>query len=870
MDAENWERCLTEHYLRSDGPYGGAPITFIDATPAELAATYGRPELADEATKSFLQQFDAADVKRWLDGYSRPPAIDREVPGYFRYLVLTCYVTATHDGVGDTNNFRIRLGEILRSSSDFNAVSGVNRLWQELATWCDRCRSRGAPIRRLILPDPGNMSLIGHAVRIAFPAWRDRASFARLFRHLPSDIRRQPQRLIDELMRPHCWAELPEAIRNACSDFTDRMRSGQRLLSGHRFWVLVESIDATLLDARSVTERPEWRLDAHFGGFESDVVEFRLLVDGRTSKRGYSDPEPLFAGSLRELLVASPEIVPKLLSDALHCGVLIFGERSGGCWTYDEAGLSDDEFAIVVARSNSVAKRLSLQTSWTRIEPDWFVSDRLRAVPLRELRRATGQTRDPATKMVDVRVVGGVHTAPRVLLGRPAFLPSIVASDTSTVGFEALGGASGTLNFSGHAPEWRLESTGPLNGRWRVTVTEGQTDVETTLTFEANAPERYDLGTQVGDVAFAVEEELSTYGCDVGPLVTVRPEREWAGGSPITDLMEAIYAGAGTGWIEADLVPLVQALLPSKHMVWDVLRAFAEASWIEPRISQAWRARKWRLCEPTVSDIGAGYSLVEGALATSALNRLTDLLNSNRGRVLLLGGLSDLCPPLVLVAEFDSAALSNLTGWPQRNLKRPIVKSAPACWPIEKRTCDGRFLAGVWSFDRGLFLPPTSPKQDDEPSIERWVRERGDDRDVFRISWRGGDFITSSRTVAIIEGHRRRQTPLFQWNSGRFTRFAKAGYLPLPVAKALRRSSLMCSGPSSIADGHWSYFYAASATHACWVRELFGAAIVGPPTAPRVDRLGDFVRARRSGARPVWRADNTVPSVSLRTLRDEA
>jgi len=54
------------------------------------------------------------------------------------------------------------------------------------------------------------------------------------------------------------------------------------------------------------------------------------------------------------------------------------------------------------------------------------------------------------------------------------------------------------------------------------------------------------------------------------------------------------------------------------------------------------------------------------------------------------------------------------------------------------------------------------------------------------------------------------------------------------------------------------------------VRELFGAAIVGPPTAPRVDRLGDFVRARRSGARPVWRADNTVPSVSLRTLRDEA
>jgi hypothetical protein len=173
MNAEAWENLLTEHYLRSDGPYGGTPITFIDATPEELAAASGQYGRAEEASESFLQQFNPTNVQRWLDGEYNPTAFDRAVPGYFRYLMLSCFVTATDEGAGDTNNFRVRLGEILRTGSAFNAVSGVNRLWQDLATWCGRRRSRGELIRELTLPDPGHMTLIGHAVRIAFPAWRD-------------------------------------------------------------------------------------------------------------------------------------------------------------------------------------------------------------------------------------------------------------------------------------------------------------------------------------------------------------------------------------------------------------------------------------------------------------------------------------------------------------------------------------------------------------------------------------------------------------------------------------------------------------------------------------------------------------------------
>jgi len=867
MNAEAWENCLAEHYLRSDGPYGGTPITFIDATPEELAAASGQHGRAEEATESFLQQFSVTNVQRWLDGEYHPTAFDRAVPGYFRYLMLTCFVTATDEGAGETNNFRVRLGEILHTGSDFNAVSGVNRLWQDLATWCDRRRSRGELIRELILPDPGHMTLIGHAVRIAFPAWRDRASFARLLARIPPETRRDPQRLVQELIPPHHWNDVPEPIRNVCADFRGKIMSGQRLLSGHRFWALVLSIEDTLLDASPYPEQLDWRLEVSFGGFESDVAEFRVLRGARSSKRGASELETAFSGSLTELLAKSSESLPKPLTEALRRGVLILGESSAARWTFDGSGISDDKFSIVITRSKNVAEGLKLETFWTQLEADWFVSGRLAGFALQQLRQELGQIQNAEPKIIDVEIVGGIRTAPRVFLGRPGFLPSIVASEMSRIGFEAAAGVTDSFSVLGRPPEWSINATGPLNGRWRLTVTEGQTNVETILSFEAKAPERFDLSTTVNQPTFVTEEEVSCAGDGLGSWATSKPKNEWANASPVADLMEVIYAGAGMGWAEIDLVPLVQSVLPSKHMVWDVLRAFAEASWIEPYISQAWRARKWRLCAPSVSQAGHGRVLVEGALAAAARDRLNHLVTRAGGEIHFFSGLSVLSPPSILVSGLDAERLSSLTGWPVVELKQPTLKSAPSCWPMEKRTCDGRFLAGIWSFDNGIFVKPSAfpTQEENDLSIGRWVRERGDDRDVFRIRYHGIDFVTSSRTAAILEGYRLRQTPLFTWRHGRFMRSAKAGYLPLPVAKTLRRWSLKSSGPSSISDGCWTYSYAASAASGRWVNMIFGSAISGPIPDKHSDWLGDRVRARRSGGRAVWRSRNAASSTLWET-----
>jgi hypothetical protein len=244
MTPAEWERCLTLHYLRSDGPLGGTPLTFLDVTPAELASAAQADGLTEEgAQRAFLSQFDRWRVQAWLDGQHAPPAFDGEVPGYFRYLVLTALVSATEEGVGETHNFRIRLGELL-GGGPLYSVSGVNRLWRALVNWCERRREVGQPIRRVILPSVGSMTLIGHAIRIAFPSWRDRSAFTRVLGGIPNEARRVPEWLLQELSRPQWQGRLPAAVLGALEDFERELRRNRRMLFGHRFWTLVQSIDA--------------------------------------------------------------------------------------------------------------------------------------------------------------------------------------------------------------------------------------------------------------------------------------------------------------------------------------------------------------------------------------------------------------------------------------------------------------------------------------------------------------------------------------------------------------------------------------------------------------------------------------------------
>ncbi|SEE27345.1 hypothetical protein SAMN05444161_5296 [Rhizobiales bacterium GAS191] len=853
MTPAEWERCLTCHYLRSDGPLGGSPLTFLDATPSELAAAAVEHGITENVAQGeFVSGFNPRTVQAWLNGDHAPPARDGELPGYFRYLVLTALVSATEEGVGRNHDFRDRLGALF-GAGRLNSVSGVNVLWRALVGWCERRRAAGEPIRPVVLPSHRNMNLIGYAVLIAFPSWRDRSALTRVLRTIPAEIRRHPERLGQELARPQQLTRLPSAVVGAFEHFQRQMRADRRMLLGHRFWSLVRSIDAQLEEERHGVRAVRWTLEARFGGWEQDVLELRL---SRRTVRGAPIGED-FEGSLQDLVAVPTSDLPTGLAKAVEQGALIFGEGPGASWILDDEGAPDDALALVLARDDSVARRWPFDAAWKPLGDGWWVSGKLDALTLAGLCQALGYGRDGDGRLADLTLTDGVKTGRAAWLGRPGLLPTVSASRTSRVSIRPLQGSTDIVTLSRTTPKWRLQASEPVSGRWLLSAAEGPDETDKVLVLEADAPERWEW-PEVPTGKFALDADLAFANGRPESLRTlaVGPGARLNDPEPLAHLLEAVYAGAPSlGWAESKLVPLLEPHLPRPHFVWDVLRALAEAGWLEPYASVGWRARYWRLRQPTLLPLSPRTALVEGAVAAAAEHRLAEAVSRHGGRLTRQLGLSEWAPSVLLIEIPSIADLADVLSWPVLTPHEPEFAAAPRCWPEEPRTTRGRELAGVWSFELGLFLTPeANHKAPSEVVLQRWVRERKDDRDLYRVVSEEEDFITSSRTVAVLEAHRRRGTALFRWSGGRLERVSRNGHLPLLVARSLRRRSLLGSGPAELGEGVGGYLYAADARAARWLRAKFGRAIEGAPREDEWDPLRAIVAARRANRRPSWYA----------------
>ena len=848
MTPLDWERCLTFHYLHSDGPLGASPLIFLDATPAELAAAAMEHGVTEGTAQSrFVSSFNRSAVQSWLNEDFAPPSRDGELPGYFRYLVLTALVTATEEGVGNNHDFRDRLGALL-GGDPLSSVSGVNTLWSALVGWCKRQRAAGKPIRAVVLPSYGHMNLIGYALRIAFPSWRDRRAFARVLRTISAETRRHPERLCHELARQQQLAKLPYALKGAFDDFQQQIRAGRRMLLGHRFWALVRSIDAQLDEEQQGTPALHWTLEARFGGWEQDVLELRL---SRSTVRG----APLgddYEGSLEELMTMHPIDLPTGLAKAIQVGVLIFGEGPGASWILSDEGPSDDGFVRVIARDDSNARLIAPKTTWLPLGGRWSISGRLDPTVLVGLLRLLGYGFTRASRLKDLTISGGFKTGRTSWLGRPALLPVVSASQTTQLSICPVEGSPDIITLSQGPPEWQLKTPEPVSGHWLISAAEGSHETDKMLVLEADAPERWDWA-EIGTGKFTAEKDLVFLDGDAESPRLAATDLDT--GSQISEqvrhLLEAIYAGApNLGWAESELVPLLEPHLPKKHFVWDFLRALAEASWLEPVYSLGWGARRWQLRRPSLFRLTPRDALVEGAVGAAAEHRLVEAVSRRGGLLTRQTALSEWVPAALFVQTSDLAELAQELAWPMCEGRVPEFASAPRCWPEEPRTIQGRELAGAWSFRLCLFLSPGAKHGAPEKvALQRWVRERKDDRDVFRVVSQGQDLVTSSRTTAILEAYRRRGEPLFSWSKGRIKRVTRSGYLPLPVARSLRRRFLLGSGPMDRREGGDGYVYAADLQIARWLRRKFGPVIAGVDQDDARDPMKAIVAARRVSSR---------------------
>lgn len=849
LSGDEWEERLTRHFLHAEGPFGMSAMTFMDASCTELASACGIPEESPElVAASFLRHFRRQLVELYLSGETRVSLDNPNVPGFFRYLVLTCAVSTDVVPTSlETNDFRQRLGEIMGVPEGFPAVSGVNHLWKQLARWSSLRREEGLPIREVCLPDPGHMTLIGHAVKFAFPAWRDRAAFARVLERLPKETLLHPRRLTDELARPQNFDRIPRAIQETMLDFRRELAAGRKLLGGHRFWMLVTRIVDSVNSADN-RSKSKWQLEVRFGGYDQDSLEFRLII--RSAASPIDEPEVVETGDWLKVVEAGDEIGLRSFRRLLQEGCIILKD-SGGAWTADGGPPSPGRRVLLLADSSSLCRRSSLDTTWTLIGGGWACSG---PVDPAQLPSEFGRGSEDAVRDIELR--DGLRTSRVSFLGQPSFLPTVSVPLEARV--VAIPGPHAVGNpVIGQGTVLRpIESTTPLDGAWRIAASEGGNRSEILVRFESLSPECASFKSLAGSPEW--EPELEAVPQPEQPLASVQRFLSCEPGSIdclSSEIAEAIYVRAGSGWAEGDLIETLAPVLPHPKMAWDVIRAYAEGGWLDAHRSTRWRGRRWILRPPRLIRLSSEECAVDGALAKRARDRLTSSVSLMGGILAVRKGPSRFGVPILQVSGVAPAALAaamecEMTSEPV--LTEPVLG---ATWvPVDGRTSQGRILGGRWDFAKGIFVDPAMQfPTGDSLQLERWKRERGDDHDVFVIRAPREEIITLSKTAAVLEAHRRAGIPLFDFVGNALQRCRLGGYLPLPVARSLRLLHGIDSGPLDLGEGRWGYSYPCDQQSAQRVASWLGGAISGvEQRRPPVFEPFAIWKRNPESRRPTW------------------
>lgn len=844
-----WEKALVNHYLSSDGPYGATPITFLDATPAELAIAWSNDSgtliETDTARAWFLSSFDHDELSRALGSGKFPRPVTSEVPGYFRYLILTCLVPAITEYESVDNQFRHILGEMAHSESgSFNALGSLSKLWKSLESWLNKRRSGGLPFRRLVLPDIGRMNLIGYSVRLSFPSWRDTGTVRTI---LSGCGQNDPTGIINAFDRKATGTNMSGLLRDAYEDFRRRYQSGDRLLLDHRFWRLVQIAkgkEVGDLSCRETCVRLEifspWEREFEFalaisdGSDEPDRIDiaFDRLDDVRARI-----PDTTGARGLARFF--------QMLSD----GFLIV-ERSSAysTWVADFSGSAKRPVDFVrVLVSPSTKKSFSEDLAkWDEIGGGWWISSELDPSQRWVASLLNRSDFEEATDIYRLAFSEGIRMG-RTYLGRSAALPKLAFPNEYAVCVKAMGVVSGApiperdLN----AQTVEFSSAGPVCGRWEISATKAGAEIASvSIVFEPDAqlhetitrPADTDKDIVVSDLcepASSSSRQTRTVEIDVDPRMV--------------DLGEIFYAKGKSGLDESFIVRTIRRTFGGNcPSPWDIMRCFQEAGWLDPYTKPGWGTRRWYLRKARLLRTGQNEFLLDGASPRRLTMHFEAICKRIGGRLLTDSNVPLSAPTFSVTGIDDVLHLSASLGLPVDDVLVPEFSKLPGAWPPEAHDTFARTPIGSWSWNFKRFVASENPPAEASSiSIRRWIRPNNDTRPIYTVNRRDDEVLkTSSRAAAIMEGHRLARIPMFEWRDGFLWRSADEGHLPIEIARFLRASA----GPGGLVsrtERLFDYVYPTSDLMMTWMNSTLDPALFGRNVQKTTDGLNSTVLYNR-------------------------
>jgi hypothetical protein len=787
-----WEEALTRHYLRSDGGFGSAPLSFLDVSGVELARAIGKgPSEAGGALAAFLTIFRRqALVDALTYGYSPSPPEGLRVPGFFNFLILSCHVASAAPDVASSGDYRHRLQEILKMDHGIQTLTGLRKLWERLPKWIDAKRSTGQGYRNVILPSFGTMRQIGYSVRIAFPSRHDLGKMERLFGHfaeLPAPRASALISIVVPELHRHNWSA---GFLHAFRDFHARRQLGERLLADHPFWVGIMSLRPAAtgsgLDATFEIDLTTDSDGQHAYSVRTDIGGVIQRLAGQVQLSSDQDVVSIAAarGEILDLLASLPPSVPPSLARSFAEGVLPFSEIEWGLWRAERVPTGANVRLLV--RDDHLRKH-----DLPRAGKDgWCLLDGVtHAQALGVIHRLTGRRPDPTPELARVRVAGGIRME-KAYLGRPGFLPVIEATEGCAARPTAFDGSQGSVTASIDGRLVRLAADGPIEGVWRIAVAEGGVvQAEPNLVFEPHArefpviePDELANGWRPDEPSLAACAPLAVELADP-------PSTDGATDAPLTDLLEAVFAKGRRGWSEQDIVGLIASRLPTPYAVWDVLQLLADSGWMEPRVSRHWRARRWFLRPPRLLAYPKGDALLlDGAVPELTRRRFECTAKEMGGAVEWRRSAGGWAIPSGIVRGTQPEAFAAAM---RMDLRRAAVEVPLQGSAIQFRPTlyseNHRIVASSWNWSSGRFSKGHRAEAG-AVRLERLTTLKPNAADVYRVT--SGDdvkHLLDGRSAAILMAHRLAGKPAFRFiaDQGLVERLSLAGALPTQITRFL-------------------------------------------------------------------------------------
>lgn len=814
-----WEQVLTRALLHTDGTVTD-PIRSFEITPETLAQHCGLgPEHASGAENAFRRALKSDPDLHWSLQNGTARKSTAQVPNCMAFLALTLLVDSLLDGAyHGKGEYRKKLAQWLGIRRSFMNLNGISTMWIELVAWLDERIAAGDRFRPLILPDaPRSWTHIGYTRYLSFPTKRDISLLRKLIEKKPraAEDALTLVPLLDQVINS---SSVSFGMRVAFDDFRKALRAGGASVD-HRFWRLV-------MRARALTGHAEAPLATLRMEFDEDGGRrYRLTVVG--SQRAWLSTD---IGRLLGLqqLHTSPNLGP-----AARRGILFFRSSGLASWNASaEPPVGGGPFHVAIANHRlgpTSGLPASLKNSGT-----WHVTSQpIAGGALDDILKRLGLLTSRMTVRT-IALVEGVHVG-RAWLGQPRYLPVVDGAEGVINVADVRGGVSNLTCVNG-----ALVASAPIAGDFTICDGAGRWSRRASFVALAHVHEELDGAAY----ALPKQEEWRTGGGRTAPGCASEPTWDE---SPYAyqDMVEAIYASARSGIAERDLVEIVGRAAHGR--TWEMVRTLQEGTFLDARLLERWRGRRFTLGRPTLTDIavnGKPSVLVSGALPfrlESDFRETVALHNGSAFRRLTTGSLA---PPLLWATGVSSAQLAGALGW-ATGQRPPLPVGAAASGLIETSLRGEAYLvASNWDWTAGRFR--VGSVSSGAVSLVRLKHPEARDHDIYRvIGARARSF--TSRHAAILDAHHQAGRPLFRLDVGQLIRLSAEGALPLEIAKALRLRNLLNGGATG--DG-WGY--PVPRGDVPWLCHLLRGLIEGaapPAVAPALS-----YRRGRGPRRPIWMA----------------